>query len=82
MHKKLLEQAIKETQLQLADVSYDPAKKDSEEVIGLKQHIRYLDDQGKTFKLRADELAQSIKSRDNQIKELKAANQLQMQPVK
>lgn len=81
MHKKLLEQVIKETQLQLADVSYEPAKKDSEEVNYLKQHIKYLDDQVKSYKLRAEELAQSLKQREIQVKEFKAAHQQQVESL-
>lgn len=74
MHKKLLEQIIMDTQQQLADVNFEPAKRDSDEATHLKQHIKYLDDQVRQFKTRAEELGQTLKLRESQSKESKGVH--------
>ena len=71
MHKKLLEQAIKETKLQLADASYEPPSRKeaaAEDVSYYKAHIKYMEEQLKTYKARVEDLSHSVKQREMHLK--------------
>lgn len=62
-------------------MSFEASKKDNEEVGYLKQHIKFQEEQLKTFQARVDDLTHSVKQREQQLRELKRQHTVEVEAI-